>query len=334
LKRILLSRTDSIGDVVLTLPVAGALKEQHPDNTIIFLGRDYTKPVIELSEYIDEFYSWDEIKELAESEQIKAFMKINADAIIHIFPNREIAKISKKAKVRMRVGTTNRLYHWRYCNFMMKLSRRNSPYHEAQLNLGLLKPFGIKHAFSLDDIPRYYGLKKIKPIGNELGKQISSTRFNLIVHPKSKGSSREWGMKNYSRFIELIHKEGFHVFVTGTEQESEAIRSTINFKNYDNVTDLTGKLSLDELISFISACDGMISGSTGPLHIAAALGKLAIGLYPPIRPMHPGRWAPVGNLSDYIVRDINCSKCRRSCRCECLESITPEEVRDKVISEL
>ncbi len=52
---ILISRTDSIGDTVLTLPVAGALKKYFPDMKIGYLGNAYTRPVIEACKWIDDF---------------------------------------------------------------------------------------------------------------------------------------------------------------------------------------------------------------------------------------------------------------------------------------
>ena len=334
MRRIIISRTDSIGDVILTLPIAGVLKEQNPDNKIIFLGRDYTRDIINLSTNVDEFVSWDYIKSLSPAEQIHKFRELNADAIIHVFPKKEIATLARKAQIPMRVGTTNRIYHWRFCNYLMMLSRKNSPYHEAQLNLMLLKSFGINRIYNLDEIPKYYGLKNQSTLREDLINLISSARFNLILHPKSKGSAREWGLENYSGLIELLTNEGIKIFITGTEEEGKAIRGSIRFEKYDNVIDLTGKLSLNELIRFISSADGIIAASTGPLHIAAALGKLTIGLYPPIKPMHPGRWAPLGSLSSFIVKNKKCSKCRKGKVCECLVSITPEEVRDRLIAEM
>jgi len=61
LKKIIISRTDSIGDVILTLPVAGVLKKHFPDSLIYFIGRQYTRPVIEACEHVDEFIDGDEI---------------------------------------------------------------------------------------------------------------------------------------------------------------------------------------------------------------------------------------------------------------------------------
>jgi ADP-heptose:LPS heptosyltransferase len=70
-----------------------------------------------------------------------------------------------------------------------------------------------------------------------------------------------------------------------------------------HVHNLTGKMSLDELIAFIGAADVLVAASTGPLHIAAACGIQAIGLYADRRPIHPGRWAPLGPKAVAITYD-------------------------------
>ena len=74
---IIISRTDSIGDVVLTLPMAGIIKQHLPQSRIVFLGRNYTKDVIALSEHVDEFVSYDDVLKLNSSEQIETFKKLN-----------------------------------------------------------------------------------------------------------------------------------------------------------------------------------------------------------------------------------------------------------------
>jgi ADP-heptose:LPS heptosyltransferase len=84
------------------------------------------------------------------------------------------------------------------------------------------------------------------------------------------------------------------------------------------------------MTGLINDCDGLVSASTGPLHIAAALRKYALGLYPPIKPIHPGRWAPLGNKAEYLVLDKKCNDCRRTLDCQCIRSIKPEEVALKL----
>ena len=127
---LIISRTDSIGDVVLTLPMAGYIKKYFPHCKIIFLGRNYTRDVVALSQFVDEFVSWDDVE---------ARKNLKADCIIHVFPVKEIAQQAKQNGIKLRVGTTNRLYHWMTCNRLISLSRKNSPLHESQLNLQLLK---------------------------------------------------------------------------------------------------------------------------------------------------------------------------------------------------
>ncbi|HBI28746.1 MAG TPA: ADP-heptose--LPS heptosyltransferase, partial [Deltaproteobacteria bacterium] len=54
MKRILLIRTDRIGDTVLTLPAATALKAAFPEVQISFLARNYTEPLVRLYQDVDE----------------------------------------------------------------------------------------------------------------------------------------------------------------------------------------------------------------------------------------------------------------------------------------
>ena len=108
-ERILISRTDSIGDVILTLPLAGAIKAYLPEAKVIFLGRNYTKEIVALSKHVDEFVSWDDQANLDKKSKINWLKSINADVIIHVFPKLEIARLAFKAKIPKRIGSTGRI---------------------------------------------------------------------------------------------------------------------------------------------------------------------------------------------------------------------------------
>ncbi|MES2566080.1 MAG: glycosyltransferase family 9 protein [Bacteroidota bacterium] len=321
---IIISRTDSIGDVVLTMPMAGIIKQFIPDSKLIFLGRNYTKDVISLSEHVDEFVSYDEILKLNVQEQIEAFKKLQATHILHVFPVKEIALLAKKAGIENRIGTTNRLWHWFTCNRKIKLSRKNSDLHEAQLNTKLLAPLNIHQEFSLDKLANSYGFTKIPDLEKSFGDLIDPAKKQIILHPKSKGSAREWGLDNFSKLINELNKNQYQIFISGTAQEGELVKDLV--VKHPEVIDITGKLSLRQFIAFISQCDVLIAASTGPLHIASALGKKAIGLFAPMRPIHPGRWKPIGKNAFYLVLNKNCSDCRKSMDCHCIREIQSLEV--------
>lgn len=321
----ILSRTDGIGDVVLTLPMAGLLKQKYPHCRIYFLGQKYTQPIVECCKYVDEFLDWTEIKQLSYKEQVFFLKKRSVNQIVHVFPAKEIAKLAKSAKIPIRTGTRNRWHHWFYCNNRIKLSRKNSNLHESQLNVKLLQNIINQNVPTLESIYSFYGLEQIKPFGEHLQKYINKEKINLILHPKSKGSAREWGLENYANLIKMLPQEKYNILLTGTEEEGKQYRKFL-VKPYPFVHDLSGSLSLKELISLIHSADALVACSTGPLHIAAALGKLAIGIYPPIRPMHPQRWSPVGINAHYLVADKKCNQCRKTTDCQCIRSIKPEQV--------
>lgn len=330
MKKFLISRTDNLGDVVLTLPLAGVLKEIYPDCKIYFLGKKYTKPLVDASCYIDEFVDWEEIALLPENAKINALRQLKADVIIHVFPNRAVAKLAWKAKIPVRIGTARRTFHLLTCNRKVNYSRRKSSLHEVQLNLKLLAPLGLKRIIPLNEIPKYYGLKKINPVNPFETLLLNGNKFNLVIHPKSKGSAREWGLDNFSRLVEILPQDKFHIFITGTADEGKIIHGFID-KYKEKTTDLTGRLSLADLISFLGKVDGIVAASTGPLHIASALGIYALGIYAPLRPIFPRRWAPVGLHSDYLVLNKKCSDCKKTKDCFCIRSISPESVVEKIM---
>ncbi|MDF2448912.1 MAG: glycosyltransferase family 9 protein [Bacteroidota bacterium] len=322
---IIISRTDSIGDVVLTLPLAGILKKKFPTCRIIFLGRDYTRDVIRLSEHVDEIMSYDDLLKLDLGKQLRRFQELNATHILHVFPVKEIAFLARRAKIQNRIGTTNRVWHWFTCNRFVKLSRKNSDLHEAQLNTKLLKAMQITEDFSLTDLTGFYGLKRTPALDARYNTLIDQTKTRIILHPKSKGSAREWGLANYSDLIKELDTNTYQIFISGTAAEGELIQPLIS--QHPHIVNLTGTLSLQQFIAFINCCDVMVAASTGPLHIAAALGKKAIGIFAPMRPIHPGRWKPIGVNAHYLVQEKDCGDCRKSMDCHCIREIKAAAVK-------
>ena len=243
-----------------------------------------------------------------------------------MFPKKEIAFLAKKAGIPLRVGTTNRLYHWFTCNRLIKLSRKNSALHESQLNFKLLNFLNTDTAVSLKDISNYYGFTRIPKLESIYVSLLDKDRLNVILHPKSKGSAKEWGLDNFSKLIRLLPVEKYNVFISGTADDGKLMQEFLNA--FPQAINLTGKLSLQQFIAFIAQCDALVAASTGPLHIAAALGKKAIGLFSPKQPIHPGRWMPVGKNAHYLVFDENCEKCANKQDCNCISEISPQQVVD------
>ncbi|HEU5364029.1 MAG TPA: glycosyltransferase family 9 protein [Hanamia sp.] len=321
-KNIIISRTDSIGDVVLTLPIAKILKDAFPEIKIAFLGREYTKPVVLACKYVDEFI---DLKDFLKNDiQI---CNEKPEAILHVLPVSAIAKRSKQLRIQLRIGTTNRIYHWLTCNRFVRLSRKKSDLHEAQLNLQLLQPFGINKIYSLEEIATTFGFEKTVALKPEFLRLLNPEKFNLILHPKSQGSAREWGIENFITLIKTLDLKRFNIFISGTKNEHELLQPLLASVG-ESITDISGKMDLSQFISFINHCDGLVANSTGPLHIAAALNKYAFGIFSPMRPIHPGRWQPLGRKAKFFVLKTECNDCRNNENaCHCIKEVSPEWLR-------
>lgn len=310
MKRILLSRTDSIGDVVLSIPMAGWLRSHYPGVEVDFLAKRYTAPILQTSEHLSEILELDELKAMEAGARRSLIEAKGYDAVVHVFPNAEVGEWCKRAGIPMRIGTAKRGHHWKTCTHRPWIGRRRSDLHEAQLNMRLLAPLGYAEPLGLDALAGLYGLTKVPDRSPTTSGFIKGGHFNLILHPRSLGSAREWGVGRFAELIRLLPAERFNIILTGTEAEGDTFRDELieagadsSPDHHNKVTDSTGALDLHQLNALIRSADGLIAASTGPLHIAAAMGIHALGLYIAKRPMHPGRWAPVGPKAEYLVYD-------------------------------
>ena len=335
----LISRTDAIGDVVLTLPVAGWLKQRYPGCRVVLIGRAYTAAVAAACPWVDEFLNFNALEDLAagavvsllearamEDAQVAVLRGYQAQAIIHVFPNKPLARLARQAGVPVRIGTRNRWWHWLTCNRLVALSRRHSPLHEAQLNLALLAPLGLPTPPPLAEAAALVRLVPAVPLSPRFQELLAARQpgqLNVVLHPRSRGSAREWGLPHFGQLAQRLHAAGHRVFISGTAAEGVELAEWLHEHAAYLAADLTGQLALPEFIAFLAAADGIVAGSTGPLHLAAALGRHALGLYPPIRPMHPGRWGPLGPHASYLVFDRPaCQDCRaQPTACTCIKAL-------------
>lgn len=321
-KRVIISRTDSIGDVLLTLPMIAWLKERFPSMTVLFLGKGYTKSIVEAYTLVDEFIDWNNYKDLPEKEKQYSFSELNADAIIHVFPQKEIAKLAKKVRIGIRIGTSHRLYHLWMCTENVSFTRKNSNLHEAQLNHELLRPFGLSELPSLEEVKAT--TKNFIIPKTALPEGLLKSNEYTIFHPKSQGSAKEWPIAKYIEAALRLANKGQIVVFTGTESEGNTFRSKLPI--HENIIDTTGKLSLEQLMALINGATNLVACSTGPLHISAYLGINTIGLYSPKRPIHPARWSALGSNVNIVVNDENCLDCAAKKDCNCVSDISIEKV--------
>lgn len=284
-EKILIVRPDRIGDLVLTLPMAKCLRSYYPDLRIEFLVSDYNAPVLKYVDYADDF-----IKIGPNGGQLRALLaeleKKSYDIVIFAKPNWRTAFAAFLAAIPLRIGTGRRFYSVLF-NRRLNYSRKYSNCHEVDLNLAMLQVFGIKLAAG-----SLYPEMHVNMCGRGGLPAIANGEKYIIIHPGSKGSAPNWPSKFYLELIKKLSKQ-LRIIVTGQGDKIPGLA--------DDIIDMTNKTDFDGLVEAIAGACLFISGSTGPLHMAAALGVPALGLYPGHPVLGPQRWGPRGNKANCLT---------------------------------
>lgn len=321
---IIISRSDNIGDVVLTLPLASALKAAWPQCRISVLARAYVRDVVDAHPAVDGFIDWAELDQMSTPEAVTALTQTKADMILHVFPKRKIAQLAKAAGIPRRIGTNRRWYHWLYCNQRVNFSRKKSKLHEAQLNMRLLQALDLCYTYTLPELIPMLQLEP-QPLTPKLQQLIDPKRFTLILHPLSHGHGREWPLSHFAQLSRALDHARFQILITGSAAEGERLQNS-ELLQIEQVNSLCGKLSLSELLSLIKSADGLVASGTGPLHLAAACGIHTLGLFPKKAGIDAKRWGPVGERAQALTCIEPCPGCSSSVDCACMRMLQVRQV--------
>ena len=334
-KNILIVRTDRIGDVVLSLPIAKIVKIHYPDCKISYLLRDYTKSIAEKHPFIDEVITLQQNNGGFDLGKNVAQLKFkNFDSCIIVYPTFKISLLLFLSGIKTRIGTGYRWYSFLF-NKKIYEHRKNAEKHELEYNVNLLKALGITEEISVNNVEFDLPIDKddLTTVKNKLKNlNIGTEEKIIIIHPGSGGSSIDLPINKMIEITNRISKfNHVKIFITGSKSEIDLCEKLVTS---ERVFNLAGNLSLGELVALISLCNLFISNSTGPIHIAAALNKFTIGFYPKIKECSQKRWGPYTEKKTIFTPTINCRDCTRE-QCEkldCMDSIDIGRVFDETKS--
>jgi len=332
-QKILIVRTDRIGDVVLSLPMIAALKSLAPQSFIGFLLRAYTRDLVADQPGLDQILLYDRGGERKRFREMLSELRSHRfDAVIVTYPTLRLALLVFFARIRWRVGTGFRWYSFLF-NKRVFEHRKTAEKHEAEYNLSLLQIFGAVKTTSFPHLmlgPR--NDQEAVEVLNEM--QTRNRSPFVILHPGSGGSARDWRPESFGRLAARLASRGTTVIVTGGPGEDRLVDTVVQH-SAGSAKPAPRSLPLLTLAALIRKAGVFVSNSTGPLHIAAAVGTPVVAFYPPIRQCSPVRWGP---LTDRKVifepSSADCPRCKGG-PCEsndCMDLITVEDVERAVNS--
>lgn len=290
-QRILLIRTDRIGDVVLTLPMIDVLNHNYPYAKIDFLVNERIYDLISDYPNINKVHT---IEKVTASGIMRLSRENNYDLAVVVHPEFRIALGLFLGGVKHRLGTAYRWYSFLF-NIKHYQHRKDSIKHELEYNLDLL--------IELNCI----GLKQLKPVikvkGNLydklkeklLDEGADITREFIVVHIPSLGSAKVWSDDNFIELIKMILSDlmcEFNIILTGTYDDAAQVNRVVSNLPENKRVFTVLDLNLSELAALLKMASLFIGNSTGPIHIAAAVGTFVIGLYSPVKVESHLRWGP------------------------------------------
>jgi heptosyltransferase-1 len=161
---------------------------------------------------------------------------------------------------------------------------------------------------------------------------VDSHRW-IVVQPGARWETKRWPAAHFSRSVQRLAQTlpDFHFAIMGAPADAQ-IAADVTRSNPGRCLDLTGKTSLPEMIEWLRASELMLTNDTGPMHVAAALGRPVVGIFGPTNPKRTG---PFGQLNNVLQSSLDCvpclqEHCRRPTHLECMWSITPESVCERV----
>ena len=334
IRKILLIRTDRIGDVVLTTPAISILRKQYPQAEIYFLTRAYTAPLLKHYEFLDKIMIYDPLEKhrgLAGHIKFARELKTkNIDLAFLFHPQAGLAFALKWAGITHRVGSGYRWYSI-FLNHRVFEHRKHGLRHELEYNLSLIKTFvnvnpkpdEIQFSFRYDE-----NLKKLQ--NNALNALQINSNY-AIVHPGSGGSAPRLSSEMFGRIVKYISENSdLKIILSGSGNEKYLLDEIEQLCGNIPVIKTAGKWNLETYMAVIAGCRLFISNSTGPLHIARAYNIPLVAFYCPAIPCSPRRWGPYNQLDSVLIPSVKpCKDCKPE-KCpygNCLDKISWEDIK-------
>ena len=329
--RILIIKPSAIGDVVHALPVLNLLRRRWPEAHVSWLITPGCRGLLEGHPQIDELipfdrnllgHSWKSFA--AASEALRYFRSLRDhkfDLVIDLQGLFRSGLLTWATRAPIRVGSTNaREFGGYFCTHLAPVHTWWQHAIERYLTVAEFLGLGrepVEFVFATDDADRQF-------VNDLLPKE---TPFAVLL-PATNWKTKQWPVENFAALVEPLRQRfGLESILAGGPDAaalSPSIPGAIN---------LAGKTTLRQLTALLERADLVIANDTGPMHIAAALGRPLVTMFGPTSPIQTG---PYGRMDSVVRMDISCSPCfsRECSHRSCLRWLGIEPVLDLAAQQL
>jgi heptosyltransferase I len=329
-QRILIIKPSAIGDVVHALPVLNLLRRRWPDAHVSWLITPGCRGLLEGHPQINELIpfdrnlfgrSWKSLS--AAREMLRYFHSLRDhkfDLVIDLQGLLRSGLLTWATRSPIRVGSTNaREFGGYFCTHLAPVHTWWQHAIERYLTVAEFLGLGrdpFEFVFATDDADRQFV--------NEL---LPKEPFAVLL-PATNWETKQWPVENFAALVNPLRERFGLESVLAGGPDAAALSSSL-----PGAINLAGKTTLRQLIALLERADLVIANDTGPMHIAAALGRPLVTMFGPTSPIQTG---PYKRMESVVRMDISCSPCfsRECSHRSCLRWLGIEPVLDLAAQQL
>jgi lipopolysaccharide heptosyltransferase I len=336
LSSFLIVRLGALGDIVHAIPVAAALRRAFPSARIDWLVSAKHREILDLVPVISRRIVTDDRRSTPPVERagslrvlaaIRALRAARYDVAIDLQGLIKSALIARATGARRVVGFSKKYVREPFASHLYTdvhdpggegMYAPSEVRHVVEINLSLLQAIGLTAV-----TPEF----PFDPVRSEIARAISDEtggRYALL-NPGAAWPNKRWPPDRLAALAAALReRRGLMSVVLWGPGERELAEAVV--ANAKGAAIMTPESSIADLVALARGASVMVSGDTGPTHIASAVGTPIVGIYGPTRPERNGPWLP----EDVTVSRAGVCQCHhlRSCRRErmCLLDIEVGEV--------
>lgn len=279
MNKVLIIQTSFLGDVILTLPVAQALKSFDSSIRVSVLIIPEVKNVFENNPFVDEILIYDKRKS---PYSLKEFFKIirtvrekNFDTVLCPHRSLRSALITRYSKAQKRIGF-NTSATTRYFTEVVQY-RKNV--HEIIRNLSLLEPLGIVHnkILSPELFPSKQDEEFVTDVLTRLG--IQDKEKIIAIAPGSVWFTKRFPEYKFTKLLDMLKPAGIPIVLVGGKDDTGLCSMIKVRSNNYNVYNLAGKLTVLQTAELLKRAAILVTNDSAPLHIGNAVGTRVVAIF-------------------------------------------------------
>ena len=324
--RILIVRLGSLGDIIHAVPAAAAIRRAFPNATIDWLVDVRHRELLGLVPVINRSIPVDTSALGSIASAVREMRRTRYDVALDLQGLLKSAVAARLSGARRVIGFPPELLRERTAHpFYTEVSGDDAG-HVISKNLSMLKALGIRMPdieFPLEDRSAAIVTEARALMG------ISREQHFAILNPGAAWPNKRWPPVYFAELArELSKRHGLRSLVMWGPGDDELARTVASAS--DGTAAVAPRTSIADMISLSKAAAVMVSGDTGPLHVAAAAGTPIVGVFGPTDPGRNGPWAQ----EDLVASRYRACSCHYQRRCHiagwCLLDISPREVMQLV----